>query len=339
MRFKELPAALKKGVAPLWLVTGEEPLLMIEACDALRAAARAEGYTERQILDARANWDWSQVFDACRAMSLFAEKRIVEIRLTSFRVGTKGSETLTALASEPLDGVVVIISMPSDWSVKKLAWWKKLTAAASGVECSPVSPSDLPLWLRERLARYELSADAEAIELLASRCEGNLLAASQEVLKLSYQYDKGTRITGDMVKSGVLDVARFDTEKLLDAALTGDAGRALRVIENLKNEGEAIPAILWQITDEVRFTLLTRTLMDAGKLPRDALWEAGVRGQDKAARIRSCAQRNNRQRLEAALMLCADIERLGKGLVVKDKDGDAWLELASLTTFLANPGK
>ena len=299
MRFKELPAALKKGVAPLWLVTGEEPLLMIEACDALRAAARAEGYTERQILDARANWDWSQVFDACRAMSLFAEKRIVEIRLTSFRVGTKGSETLTALASEPLDGVVVIISMPSDWSVKKLAWWKKLTAAASVVECNPVSPSDLPLWLRERLARYELSADAEAIELLASRCEGNLLAASQEVLKLSYQYDKGTRITGDMVKSGVLDVARFDTEKLLDAALTGDAG----------------------------------------KLPRDALWEAGVRGQDKAARIRSCAQRNNRQRLEAALMLCADIERLGKGLVVKDKDGDAWLELASLTTFLANPGK
>ncbi len=339
MRFKELAGRLAKGVAPLWLVTGEEPLLMIEACDAIRAAARQAGCTERQILDARANWDWSQVFDACRAMSLFAEKRIVEVRLASFRVGTKGSEALTALAAEPLEGVVVIVSMPSDWSVKKLAWYKKLTAAAEVVECSPVTASDLPLWLRERLARHELSADAEAIELLTQRCEGNLLAASQEVLKLAYQYEKGTRITGDMVKSGVLDVARFDTEKLLDAALTGDAGRALRILENLEGEGESIPAVLWQVTDEVRLALLTRSFMDAGKMAREALWDAGVRGIDKAARIRACAQRNSRPRLEAALMLCADIERLGKGLVVKERDSDPWLEMASLTTFLANPKK
>ena len=337
MRFKELAGHLAKGVAPLWLVTGEEPLLMIEACDAIRAAARRDGATERQILDARANWDWSQLFDACRAMSLFAEKRIVEVRLASFRVGTKGSEALTALANEPLENIVVIISMPSDWSVKKLAWYKKLTAAAEVVECAPVSASELPLWLRERLARYELSADADAIELLATRCEGNLLAASQEVLKLAYQYEKGTRITSEMIRSGVLDVARFDTEKLLDAAFTGDAAKALRVIENLQSEGEAIPSILWQITDEVRLALLVRTFLDANRTPRDALWEAGVRGPDKSARIRACAQRNSRARLEAALMLCADIERLGKGLTVKEKNSDPWLELESLATFVANP--
>ena len=337
MRFKELAGHLAKGVAPLWLVTGEEPLLMIEACDAIRAAARRDGATERQILDARANWDWSQLFDACRAMSLFAEKRIVEVRLASFRVGTKGSEALTALANEPLENIVVIISMPSDWSVKKLAWYKKLTAAAEVVECAPVSASELPLWLRERLARYELSADADAIELLATRCEGNLLAASQEVLKLAYQYEKGTRITSEMIRSGVLDVARFDTEKLLDAAFTGDAAKALRVIENLQSEGEAIPSILWQITDEVRLALLVRTFLDANRTPRDALWEAGVRGPDKSARIRACAQRNSCARLEAALMLCADIERLGKGLTVKEKNSDPWLELESLATFVANP--
>ena len=337
MRFKELAGHLAKGVAPLWLVTGEEPLLMIEACDAIRAAARRDGATERQILDARANWDWSQLFDACRAMSLFAEKRIVEVRLASFRVGTKGSEALTALANEPLENIVVIISMPSDWSVKKLAWYKKLTAAAEVVECAPVSASELPLWLRERLARYELSADADAIELLATRCEGNLLAASQEVLKLAYQYEKGTRITSEMIRSGVLDVARFDTEKLLDAAFTGDAAKALRVIENLQSEGEAIPSILWQITDEVRLALLVRTFLDANRTPRDALWEAGVRGPDKSARIRACAQRNSRARLEAALMLCADIERLGKGLTVKEKNSAPWLELESLATFVANP--
>ena len=337
MRFKELAGHLAKGVAPLWLVTGEEPLLMIEACDAIRAAARRDGATERQILDARANWDWSQLFDACRAMSLFAEKRIVEVRLASFRVGTKGSEALTALANEPLENIVVIISMPSDWSVKKLAWYKKLTAAAEVVECAPVSASELPLWLRERLARYELSADADAIELLATRCEGNLLAASQEVLKLAYQYEKGTRITSEMIRSGVLDVARFDTEKLLDAAFTGDAAKALRVIENLQSEGEAIPSILWQITDEVRLALLVRTFLDANRTPRDALWEAGVRGLDKSARIRACAQRNSRARLEAALMLCADIERLGKGLTVKEKNSNPWLELESLATFVANP--
>lgn len=337
MRFKELAAALKKNVAPLWFITGEEPLLMIEAADAVRSAARAAGCTERQILDARANWDWSQLFDACRAMSLFSEKRIIEVRLSSFRVGVKGAQALGELADEPLEDVVVIVSMPSDWSVKKLAWFKKLAAKAQLVECAPVGAGELPLWFRERLARHELTAEAEAVEELASRCEGNLLAAAQEVLKLAYQYPKGTRITGEMIKNGVLDVARFNTEKLLEAALSGDAGKALRIVENIEAEGESIPAILWQITDEVRLALLTRTLLDAGRSPRDALWEAGVRGQDKAARIRSCAQRNSAVRLEAALMLCADIERLGKGLVVKDKDGDPWLELASLTTFLAHP--
>lgn len=336
MRFKELAGKLTGEPAKLWLVTGEEPLLMIEAADMIRAAAKKAGYGERQILNGQANWDWSQVREACTSMSLFAEKRIVELRLASFRVGTKGAEALTALASAPLEDTIVIVSMPSDWTVKKLAWYKKLSAAAQVVECAAVTVKELPLWFRERLARHELSADGDAVNLLTERCEGNLLAAAQEVLKLAYQYPKGTRITAEMIERAVGDVARFDIENLISATFTGDAAKALRIVENLKAEGEAMPAIVWQFTDETRAALLTRTYMDQGENVRDAMMHAGVRGFDKTARIQSVVNRNNSRRLEAALTLCADLDRLGKGLKIKDRDSDVWLELASLAAFLAH---
>ena len=172
--------------------------------------------------------------------------------------------------------------------------------------------------------------------LLTERCEGNLLAAAQEVLKLAYQYPKGTRITAEMIERAVGDVARFDIENLISATFTGDAAKALRIVENLKAEGEAMPAIVWQFTDETRAALLTRTYMDQGENVRDAMMHAGVRGFDKTARIQSVVNRNNARRLEAALTLCADLDRLGKGLKVKDRDSDVWLELASLAAFLAH---
>lgn len=333
-RFDQLPSLLKGSLAPLWFITGEEPLLMLEAADAIRRVAREQGYTERQVYNASAVWDWSQLIDGCRSMGLFDERKLVEVRLATFRPGTKGTEALMRLAQMPLQDTVVVVSMPGDWSVKKLAWYKKFTAAAQVVECQRVTAKELPHWFEQRLARQRQTADAEALRLLSDRCEGNLLAAKQELLKLAYQHPVDTHITADMIRQAVSDVSRFDTENLLDAMMLGDAGKAARIVTSLKAEGIGIPAFSWMLAEEIRSAARVRALMDKGQ-PREAAMRAVGAFGPRQTRISAVVRRHSAQRLGNALMLCADIDRLAKGLRVKDRDSDPWLEVLSLVTFIA----
>lgn len=338
MRYRDLSGSLAKGLAPLWLITGTEPLLMIEAADAVRAQARALHYEEREILNASASWDWSQLIDSCQSMSLFSQKKIVELRLASFRPGVKGAEALQTLSEMTRRGdlvdTVVIVTMPMDWSIKKLAWYKALTGAAEVVECDPVTASELPQWFTERLRRQGQSAEPAALRLLCERCEGNLLAAKQELLKLSYQYPKDAAITAEMIENAVSDVSRFDSENLLEATMGGDAAKAARIVESLKAEGETIPGFLWMLADEIRMAAKARALFERGNPMMDAVRSCGAYGL-KTARVKACATRMNSKRLAAALMLCADIDRLAKGLTVKTKNSDPWCEVTSLVTFVA----
>ena len=180
MRFSDLESYLAQTpLAPLWVITGEEPLLMLEAADLLRAKARKEGATEREVLNASAIWDWSKLPESCTAMSLFGDKKIVELRLASPRPGVKGTQALTDIASMPLDGVTLVVTIPYDWSLKKAAWYKALTANAEVVECNSVSARELPSWFAARLAKKNLKAEPAALKILSDRCEGNLLAAAQ----------------------------------------------------------------------------------------------------------------------------------------------------------------
>ena len=336
MRAQDLPRALAAPeLAPLWLITGEEPLVMIESADAIRARARERGYTEREVLNASATWDWYKLIDACQAMSLFGDRKIVELRMSSFRPGPKGSEVLGSLSQMTLDGVILIISMPYDWSVKKLAWYKKLTATAQVVECNPVTAKELPRWFSDRFRLQKQTADDEALQILTDRCEGNLLAARQEVLKLAYEYPEGAHITADMIRDAVSDVSRFDVEGLLDAAMLGDAPKAARIVDSLKSEGTTIPSFFWMITDEIRMACRVRSAMD-GKTARDqAMRAAGVFGPQRTTRISAAVRRMSVRKLENALMLAADIDRLSKGLTVSSRNSDVWSELMSLVTFLA----
>lgn len=336
MRFNDLESYLCRGpLAPLWVITGQEPLLMLEAADLLRSKAREEGATEREVLNASALWDWSKLPESCMAMSLFGDKKIVELRLASPRPGVKGTQALTDIASAPLDGVTLIVTIPYDWSLKKASWYKTLTANATVVECNPVTPRELPAWFAARLAKRNLKADPTALKILSERCEGNLLAAAQEVLKLAYLFPEGSTITEASVSDSVRDVARFDVDNLLEAMFAGDAAKALRIVGNLNAAGESIPSFMWQVTDEIRMALRYRDAIDHGADRTSALRQAGVWG-DRNARISRAGGRLNTRKLASALLLCADIDKISKGLTVANRDTDPWVEIAALAAFLAS---
>lgn len=336
MRSTDLESALARGpLAPLWVITGVEPLLMLEAADIIRARAREEGATEREVLNASALWDWSKLPESCMAMSLFGDKKIVELRVASPRPGVKGTQALADIAQMPLDGVTLIVTIPYDWSLKKASWYKTLTAKAEVVECNPVAARELPAWFAARLAKRNLKAEPGALKILADRCEGNLLAAAQEVLKLAYLYPAGSVISEDAVSDSVRDVARFDVENLLEAMFAGDAPKALRIVENLNAAGESIPSFMWMITEELRMALRFRDAVDHGADRSSALRQAGIWG-DRSARVTRAAGRLNTRKLASALLLCADIDKISKGLVVPNRDTDPWVEISALAAFVAS---
>jgi DNA polymerase-3 subunit delta len=301
----------------------------------LRAKAREEGATEREVLNASAIWDWSKLSESCTAMSLFGDKKIVELRLASPRPGVKGTQALTDIASMPLDGVTLVVTIPYDWSLKKAAWYKALTANAEVVECNSVSARELPSWFAARLAKKNLKAEPAALKILSDRCEGNLLAAAQEVLKLAYLFPEGSVITQEAVTDSVRDVARFDVENLLEAMFAGDAAKSLRIVENLNAAGESIPSFMWMITEELRMTLKFRAAIDNGSDRNSALRQAGIWG-DRSSRITRAAGRLNTRKLSSALLLCADIDKISKGLTVPNRDTDPWIEIAALAAFVAS---
>ncbi|MGN1208949.1 MAG: DNA polymerase III subunit delta [Duodenibacillus sp.] len=340
MQFDQLARAMEAGIAqrpPLWLITGEETLSMLEAADMLRAQARSEGYSEREVLHASAHWDWSQIFDSCQAMSLFGDLKLVELRLASAKPGPSGSKALETLSQMPLDGVIVLVTIPYDYSLAKAKWFAALQQAAGAnvVQCPCVRAQELPAWFNARFARNGQTAEPEAVRLLCERCEGNLLAANQEVLKLAYRHPCGAVISAQDINDSVSDVSRFDIDNLLDAVCMGDAPKAVRVVHNLRAKDEAIPSFLWALTEEIRMAAHTRNLLDGG-MPREAAVKAAGAGwANHKERVTRAVSRMSARKLESALILAGDIDRISKGLIVADRDSDAWLELESLVGFLA----
>jgi DNA polymerase-3 subunit delta len=293
LRNDALPGHLARGkLAPVYVVSGDEALLAIEAQDAIRTAARAAGYTEREVLTVDARWDWSQLAGANQGMSLFAERKILEIRLASGKPGKEGAEALKAHATHPSADVLTLIALP------------------------------------KLLKRQSQSAAHDALEFIADRVEGNLLAAHQEIGKLGLLHPPG-ELTLAQVTDSVLDVARFDVWALPHAMLAGDRARLLRMLDGLRSEGEALPLVLWAVTEEVRALLRVRSAMDAGRPFMQAVRDARVWGprQDLMQRV---IQRVDATHLGRLLARCADVDRLFKGLRPSGADSDPWLELSEI---------
>jgi len=324
-------------LAALYTLVGDEPLLVTEAMDALRAAARAAGHTERTtlVMDARA--DWSAPLAALQTLSLFGDKRLLEIKLPTGKPGKTGADTLVKLAEqlggssggEAQDSIAVIGLPRLDKATRESRWMQALMRNGVTVDVPSIDRAQLPAWIRQRLARQNQRTDEATLQWMADKVEGNLLAAHQEIQKLALLYPEG-ELAGEEVERAVLNVARYDVFALREAMLAGDAPRVIRMLEGLRAEGEALPLVLWAIGEEIRILACLATARDLNAAMR-------------ASRIFGARERLIKQTLTrvpsktwpAAVQHAHDVDRLVKGLKTPGRLDDPWAEMARLALRVA----
>jgi DNA polymerase-3 subunit delta len=329
----KLAAHLEKGLAPLYVFAGDEPLLVDEALAMVRERASREGGFERESHVAERSFDWAQFATGLQNLSLFSTRRLVELRLPTGKPGQAGADFIAALADAPdTDNVLVFLLPELDWQTMKSKWAAALAAAAVWVELEPPTREELPTWLGRRLRQAGLAADETAIDLLASRVEGNLLAARQEIDKLALLATDG-RITPESIRDAVADGARFDVFQLCDAALAGETERVVRVLQGLQREGEPPARLLWNLARDIltladvlertsRGEALDRSLDGAGVWHSRREWfRRAVRGRGMrdAGRLVRCAAR---------------ADQVVKGMLPPPQ-GDAWNALREVSLVLS----
>lgn len=324
---QQLERELARGVAPIYAVLAEEPLQALEACDAIRAAARKAGHLTRTILDLTAQGDWGQFDAAVRDRSLFSERELIDLRLPTGKPGKTGGEKLRQYAERPERDIVLLLQLPKpDKDMRKAAWFKHLETRAVVLHAQPVPPARLGAWIGERLTRHGLRMDAQAREFLAASVEGNLLAARQEIEKLALLGVPDLGLAE--VQQALSDMARFDLFALPGTALRGEQHRALRMLRGMLAEGQPEPLILWALTRDLRALAQAAERLQAGA-PMDVATR-GFWGTDAAA-LRLALRRI---RLATALELlgrAAMIDRVIKGRA----PGNAARLLIDLTLTLA----
>jgi DNA polymerase-3 subunit delta len=331
---ERLSEQLGRGLAALYVVVGDEPLAAQEASDAIRAAARAAGHSERNVYTVQGRYNWQSIFAAGDNLSLFAERRLTEIRIPSGKPGIDGAKALEAYAAQLPADTLTLISLPGvDWKAMKSRWFSALAAAGVVVEARPVDRAALPAWIDRRLAKQGLKADRAALDFLADQVEGNLLAAQQEVDKLALLLPPGP-VTLAAVEHAVVDVSRLEADALQDALYAGDGARFAQIVTDLRDAGEAVPAILWQVSSAVRVLLrLKSAVAQGGSLPgvMRTLWG---RDKQRAPQIERAVKRLGLFQIETALADLALIDRQAKGL---ERVGDPWDTLLRVGLALAMP--
>ncbi len=332
------PAQLAKhllgSLAPVYVVCGDEHLLCQEACDSIRQATRGQGFSERQVFNVETGFDWGQLIEAGASLSLFAEKRLIELRIPNGKPGDKGAAALLDYLARPAEDTVLLISLPKlDGSTQKTKWAKALIDGkdVQFVQIWPVDAAQLPQWIRQRLAQAGLAADQEAVEMIAARVEGNLLAAAQEIEKLKLLAEGG-QINAETVQAAVADSARYDVFGLIDACLHGHASHALHMLEGLRGEGIEPPVILWALARELRLLAGIAQQYAQGLPLEKAFAQARPPVWDKRRPLVSKAlQRHSAQRWNQLLMDAQRIDAQIKG----QAEGNPWTGLADLCLQLA----
>ncbi len=267
LRPEQLAVALAKPLAPLYVVHGDG-LLAIEAADAIRAAARRQGYGEREVLMVTPSFRWEELFLAAGNLSLFGGDKVIDLRIPSGKPGREGGEALARYCAQPPAGIVTLITLPEiDWQAKKAAWFGKLAYAGVAIECAAPPLPQLPDWIAQRLARQQQKAPREALAFIATHVEGNLLAAHQEIQKLGLLFPEG-EISLANVESAVLNVARYDINALRDALRANDTARCARTLDGLRAEGAALPLVLWALANEARQRAARAALLHAARIDR-----------------------------------------------------------------------
>ena len=310
----DLDRHLARPLAPLYVVHGDAPLLVIEAADAIRAAARQQGLLERELLVSGQGFRWQELPAALAERSLFGEAKLIDLRIPTGKPGREGGDVLQRFAALQADGVVTLITLPEmDFRSRATAWFKALQQHGQVVEANAPPLAALPAWIAARLARQQQSTSTEALQFIAHHVEGNLLAAHQEILKLGLLHPAG-ELDLAAVRDAVLDVARFDLDMLRDSLLAGDPARCLRVLRGLLAEGAAAPLLLWLISQTAR-TLAQLADSRARGLPLAAAFkQARVFGPQQRA-FEAALGRLGRPALLAAVQHAARADRIVKGLL------------------------
>ncbi len=325
LRAEQLEAHLRKSLAPLYVVHGDEPLLALEAADAIRAAARGKGYSERDLFIAERYFDWGELFHAGASRSLFGGRKIVELRIPTGKPGTEGAKVIERYCSDLGPECLTLVSLPRlDKAGQNSAWFTVLAGAGVVIDIWKVERSRLPEWIGQRLARGGQRAGREALEFLADRVEGNLLAAHQEVQKLALLLPEG-ELSLDDVQAAVSNVARYDVQGLAEAMLTGDLARYARVLEGLRGEGEAPTFVLWAVSEELRAVSRILAGLSAGRQVEQLFRENRV-WRNKETAMKCALRRFSQSTADAALSHAALIDRVIKGIA----KGNAWDEFLKL---------
>ncbi|MEM1114077.1 MAG: DNA polymerase III subunit delta [Pseudomonadota bacterium] len=333
---EKLAAQLQQQLLPVYLVTGEETLLVQECADLVRSAARQQGCTEREVVETGArDFDWQSLVANASSMSLFGDRKLLELRLPSGKPGAEGSKALCEYLERQSDDILLVISGKIDKQSTRSKWYKALDAAGAVTTLYNVSPKELPRWLRGRLQAAGLGIDDEALQLLSDRVEGNLLAAVQEVEKLKL-LAKGSHLDTATVTGSVLDNARFNLFGMTDSALQGDARHCLRMLQGLRDEGTEAAVVLWALGREARTLAELRALCDQGQNLRQAaetqtiqrLWDS------RQQLFGQALGRHTRESVNHLLQLASEADGSIKGFA----EGTPWDKLEQLATALCQGG-
>jgi DNA polymerase III subunit delta len=321
-----------KALPPLAVIHGAEPLGALEASDKFRELARTAGYAEREVFTAESGFDWVRLTAAGSALSLFANLRLIELRIPTGKPGREGSQAIEAYCARPPEDTITLVLLPEmDWQTKQSKWFAALEASATLIEAMPVDRAHLPRWLAARLQRQQQRANDEALETLADRVEGNLLAAAQEIRKLGLLCPPG-EISLDTLENSVANVSRFSPFQLVaaihdSAGGNSDAAKAARIhrmLDGLAAEGEAPPLVLWVLTNELRTLMRVANVTRAGRPPHPA----------KARELERTARRHTPESFAKLNLDAARIDRMIKGLDARDP----WDALAQLACGIARVG-
>jgi DNA polymerase-3 subunit delta len=328
---EKLAGDLRRRLHPVYLVSGDEPLLVQECADLVRQQARRQGCTDREVIDAGVSgFDWQALVHSAASMSLFAERRLIELRLPDGKPGTEGSRALCEyLEIAGGEDVLLISAGRLDRQSQQSKWFKSLDRAGATIQVWPVDAGALPGWLRRRVSAAGMHIDDDALQLLAERVEGNLLAAVQELKKLELLASDG-RISARTVIEAVSDNARYNLFGMADSALRGDAAASLRMLRGLRGEGTEPPVALWALVREIRTLFELQQECDRGRNMKQALAARRV-WKSRIPLLQGALSRHDRDSLSRLLEQAATADGSIKGYAV----GNPWDHLEDLVTGLA----
>jgi len=329
----QLSSHLKKKLAPCYLVTGDEHLLVAEALDSIRSAARDQGFISRELYVATTGFDWAHLRNASANLSLFSEKRIIELRLPTGKPGKAGGQAIVDLVEQLDAELLLIVSAPKlDRGTSASKWAKSLEGKGVNTAIWPVGVRELPGWIAGRMRSVGLQPDRDAIALIADRIEGNLLAAGQEIEKLRLLLGEGA-VTADDVSNAVANSSRYDVYKLADAALAGDAKRAMKILIGLQAEGVEPVIVVWSLTRELRILASLADAIRQGMDLSSGMKKAGV-WQTRQALVRSCVGRHQPGAFYQLLKAASRADQAAKG----QSRSDPWQLVTDIVIGLSLPG-